>query len=149
MSYRCGFRKKDLIHGFTIIEFIVACSLISIVAIAACISIRAYTDKLYLKREAIKLRLFLERFYATALIFRQRITVQVSEKSIAAESATNEELQAYTFLNNTTCLLPGARPLVLFLHPTIATSPKTITLKRGASFCKVIVSLRGRIRVAC
>lgn len=149
MSHRFIGCRKSTIQGFTLIEFLVASSIISIIATSACISLQAYTEKLYLKREAVKLQLFLERFYATALTFRQRITVMVSEQNVTARDSTTKKLGESTFLKNTTCELPDANPLLLFLHPTITTSPKTITLKRGSSVCRVIVSLRGRIRVAC
>ena len=149
MSFRTHRHKQSSIKGFTLIEFLVVCSVISIIATSACIALHAYTEKLYLKRDAIKLRLFLERFYATVLTFRQRITVMLTETQSIALSSTGQRLEESTFLNKTKCVLPNAIPLVLFLHPTIATSPKSINLRRGASTCKVVVSLRGRIRVAC
>ena len=149
MSHRSTCCKKPPIQGFTLIEFLVACSIISIIATSACISLHAYTEKLYLKREALKLQLFLERFYATALTFRQRITIMLSEQNVIALGPTAQKLGESTFSRNTTCDLPDSNPLLLYFHPTISTSPKTILLKRGASACRVIVSLRGRIRVAC
>lgn len=136
-------------RGFSLLETLLVCAIISILIGSASISVQAYTNDLLLRHDAGRLKLFFEKHYARALTRRERIVISVDTTKAQAIIKSTQIIGNLIFSPNTQVLLQGNEAISIFLHPTVAASPKTIRLRRGGHECRVVISLRGRFRVSC
>jgi prepilin-type N-terminal cleavage/methylation domain-containing protein len=136
-------------RGFSLLESLLVCSIISILIVSASISVQAYTTDLLLRHDAGRLKLFFEKQYARALNRRERIMISVDTAKAQAITKSSHTIGNLVFSPNTQVLLQRNEPISIFLHPTLAASPKSIRLRRGGHECRVVISLRGRFRVSC
>jgi prepilin-type N-terminal cleavage/methylation domain-containing protein len=135
--------------GFTLLETLVVCLIISVLASASVVSISALTNNLFLKQDAQRLKLFLEKHYARALTRRAKSIIVISKNSVTAIDNPDMVVDTMRLSPKTTVVFGNKPSLSIILHPSITASPQTINLQRRFIECRVIVSLRGRFRVAC
>ena len=146
-SFYRSYQKAQ--RGFSLLESLLVCAIISILIGSASISIQAYATKLLLRHDTHRLKLFFEKHYARALNQREQIVISVDTTKAQAIIKSTKKIGNLIFSPNTQVLLQGNEAISIFLHPTVAASPKTIRLRRGGHECRVVISLRGRFRVSC
>lgn len=137
------------LSGFTLLETLIVLSITSIVIALAIPQFHTYTKHMTLRNEALKIRLFLESCAAYAIASRSTIEVLVSMTKLTAVQQGGDTLKQHVVRNGAELTLLNPPEIPLLFHPTITASPKTLTLKKIDMICSVIVSLRGRIRIAC
>jgi prepilin-type N-terminal cleavage/methylation domain-containing protein len=136
-------------RGFTVMEVVAAVAVMALLVSAALPELKAVIDRGRLNNEALALKLFLERAYVHTLTAREGLEIACAEKELTAEYKSGEVLARHSISRGTTLdveLLANRR---LLLHPSIAASPATLTLRRANRTCQVVISLRGRVRVTC
>lgn len=148
--YRTALKlSSDHESGFTLFETLVVCLIISILASASVVSFSTLNNNLFLKQDAQRLKLFLEKHYARALTRRTKSTIVISKNSITAIDSPDVIVDTMRLSPKTHVVFGRKASLSIILHPSITASPQTIRLQRHFIECRVIVSLRGRFRVAC
>ncbi len=135
--------------GFTVVELVAVLAVLALLASAALPFVQGVVDRMRLTNEALALKLFLERTYSHALTAREGLSIECAERSLAAYRKTGEILATHSLSHGASLDLSSLSDRKLLFHPSIAASPATLTLKRAKRSCRVIISLRGRVRVAC
>jgi prepilin-type N-terminal cleavage/methylation domain-containing protein len=135
--------------GFTLLEMLVAISILAIGVTTATSSLAVYQRDGKLSRAASSLKLLLERAYCHALATRQELIVTVEPAMVITRTADGSERERLRFKPPIAPELRNNEPQEIHLYPSISASPTTITLRLGKSMCEVIGSLRGRVRTQC
>jgi type II secretory pathway pseudopilin PulG len=135
--------------GFTAVELTACVAVIALLTSAAIPQLRGVVDHSRISNEALALRLFLERAYAYTLTARESLTIECSEHLLVAQRKDGVVLSSHQISNGASLDLQSVPDHRLLLHPTIAASPATLTLRRADRLCQIIISLRGRFRVVC
>lgn len=146
---RSVMRLQRCSRGFTVVELTACVAVIALLSSAAIPQLRALVDRSRIGNEAAALRLFLERAYAYTLTARESLTIECSEHLLVAQRKNGVILSSHHISNGTSLDLQSVPDQRLLLHPTIAASPATLTLRRAHRSCQIIISLRGRFRVVC
>jgi prepilin-type N-terminal cleavage/methylation domain-containing protein len=137
------------VAGFTLLESLVAISIITLGLATAAHSFTAYKRDAKLSRTASSLKLLVERAYSHALATRREMIVLIEPTEAKVQNANGTERERLTFKAPIAPELRNNQPQEIRLYPSISASPATITLRLGKSTCEVIVSLRGRVRTQC
>ena len=149
MSTSIPYTNRSTAAGFSLLEVITVLAICGVLVGIAAPQLRAFTTKTYLRGEAISLRLFLEKAVAYALASRQQVTVRLSDNKLYATTDSGDRIGLLSFRHGVT-IEPSSIPnRSMVFRPSISASPATIDLQRGDLSCSVVVSLRGRVRVAC
>ena len=135
--------------GYTLLEVLVALSIISIGLTTAASSLATYQRDQKLSRTASSLRYLIERTYSQALATRQEMLVVIEPSMARALAASGKEEEHLVFKAPLAPELRNNQPHEIRLYPSISASPATVMLRLGKSRCAVIVSLRGRVRTQC
>lgn len=137
------------VAGFTLLESLVAISIITVGLAATAHSFTAYRRDAKLSRTVSSLKLLVERAYSHALATRREIVVVIEPTNAKAQNTDGTEHERLAFKAPIAPELRNNQPQEIRLYPSISASPATITLRSGKSTCEVIVSLRGRVRTQC
>lgn len=145
-------RKSKLlagISGFTVVELVASLAVLALLVSAALPQLKGVTSTMKLSNEALALKLFIERVYAYVLAAREELSLECAERSLTAYRPGGEVAAKHVISHGAVLDLELLKDRKLLLHPSIAASPATLTLRRADRSCRIIVSLRGRVRVAC
>jgi prepilin-type N-terminal cleavage/methylation domain-containing protein len=136
-------------RGFTLVEMAAVIAVCALLLSATVPHIATISTRSALNTEALGLRLFLERAYAYALASRTQVTIECAPRQLTARLSQGDIVATHKVGHGAELKSKSLSDGKLLLHPSIATSPASLELTKGARSCLVIMSLRGRIRISC
>jgi len=142
-------KRMTTTSGFTVIELVATLAVLALLVSAALPQLNGVTSTMRLKNEALALKLFIDRVYTYVLTAREGLSLECAESSLTAYRSGGEIVARHPISQGAFLDLESLEDRKLLLHPSIAASPATLTLRRADRSCRIIVSLRGRVRVAC
>jgi len=136
-------------RGFSLIETLLATSLLAPLEAIAIPSLAGWMTKNQAQIEARAVQLALEQAYVVAVTRGIPVTVAISLRSITASTTSNTLLFAHHLRSPVTARIKGEQKEALFFYPSHTASPATVTIENNAYVCSLVISLRGRIRREC
>lgn len=126
--------------GFGLLEALLVLSLAAIFVAGA---LEFFRERTNLKREILKLKYILENSQQEALSLGHEIKVELDSNSVNTSSAKQKSYDLPQGLQ----FKPAPRTIRFF--GSGVNSPATVFLHSDSSECRLVLSLRGRIRVKC
>ena len=136
-------------RGFSLIETLLALSIIGSLAAIAIPSLAAWIPQHAVRREARAVQLVIERAYTLALIRAVPVSVDISPTQITATAREGAPLFIHKLRAPVTARFKGNEKAPLTFYPSHTTSPATLLIESPAYLCSIVLSLRGRTRREC
>ena len=136
--------------GYSLLDILAAIMVVSIVLGISTLDISSLVKKQTLKPQISRLKAAMESLSLVSIQQKTHATLVITSKGYTqlwGEDPT-AQLQRYRFPKNITANLSKPEKTIYF-YKTGVNTPATVELKFHELTCKVILSLRGRIRDTC
>ncbi len=145
---RSNVKNISAIKGYSLTEVLIGIAISSILFSMSIPSLSEINTLRFLKHESHKVKHELEDVLVKAQIENTDHEVIITQTSITSFQKGNPlPFFEYNFPKKIQTDL--RTPLKVSLYKSGVASPTTITLKSGATTCKIKISLRGRVTVLC
>lgn len=137
-------------RGSSLLELVLVLVVISVVASASIPrSIELYT-KANIRIELNKVRGFFERALLRSASFQREYFIEVSEAALKLTDRSSKRVIDSLVISSPVYIdMSQSKATLIRLRPNGANSPFTLRLRTEYASCKLILSLRGRVKETC
>ncbi len=136
-------------RGFSLAELVVCMALSGLILSAALATLPAVLRQDRACGEAKRLQLLIERARTASLASSLPVTVELRPGEALLRTPGGDEVERLLLRKGLALTTTGNVEGSLTLFPSHTATPATITLQLNGASATVVVSLRGRTRVAC
>lgn len=129
--------------GYSILELVLVLAITALIAHVSYPRIQELRESVLLSSEAARVSSILQSLATAALSTESEVVAEAVGTTLRVTQGASSRV--YTLR----APVQFSSPSSIVYHPTGAVPPRTLVLTKASARCEIIISLRGRVRVAC